>query len=691
MDTREYQVGGWRVVPKELRLTREQNGEVQAETLPKKVFDVLLQLIQAPGHSVSRDTLVETVWQGNAAVGNRGITNAIYQLRKLLAEGDQEVIRTIAKTGYQLLLPVETIETAPEPPPYEQNGFFSHRWGLISGLAIALLVGLSWSWPRTPKPPASYGKPTPLTYLEGVEETPALSPDGRYLAFMWERYNEPGRIFIQDLSRPDASLRQISFSNDNESNPSWSPDGSQLAFQRVDDAGRCDVWIKTLETLEEHRITSCVQERFHRALDWSPSGRFLAVIDKVPQQEHSAVFLYDLTTHERRQLTRPEQGQRDNQLAWAHNSDTLAFIRYQGAYWAELYTTDIDGGITQQTNDRASIHGLSWSRDDATLVFNSMRDGGHSLWQIALEDGNLQPMHRDLTPFNIEALPEPGHYAYVRHASLEYLQVWQGESEHRIESAGRDLYGTLSPDGERMAFLSNRSGRFEIWLARRDGRSARALSHNEGSMELPAWSPDSEKLVAPIISTEEGEETRLVLFDLTHNRRQVLLQDKHQYRNPQWLADGNSLLVASNRSGSWQIWQLDLASGHLTQRTENGGIFARQDAQGVLYFTRPNVPGLWRKQGDGTSEVLIEELSTDDWGNWALNETGVVYLHRAVDVDELVVWADGERRVQQEFERGSIKIHRSLSLDQNGHLLLTRLGKREANIVTIAPRAANGA
>ncbi|MBW3139559.1 winged helix-turn-helix domain-containing protein [Ferrimonas balearica] len=685
MDTREYQVGEWRIVPNELRLIRERDGEVQEQTLPKKVFDVLLQLIQAPGHSVSRDSLVAEIWQGNVAVGNRGITNAIYQLRKLLAEGDQEVIRTIAKTGYQLLLPVQTFE--PEAPASTASTPSTpHRyWGLAAAVLMALLAGLVWSWPGAPKPPLSYGKPTPLTYLEGVEETPALSPDGRYLAFMWERYNEPGRIFIQDLSQPDASLRQISFSNDNESNPSWSPDGRQLAFLRVDDAGRCDVWIKTLDTLEEHRITSCVQERFHRALDWSPSGRYLAVIDKVPQQEHSAVFLYDLTSHERRQLTQPQQGQRDNQLAWAHNSDTLAFIRYQGAYWAELYTLDLAGKLAQRTHDRASIHGLSWSRDDGALVFNSMRDGGHSLWQIRLDTDEIEPLHRDLTPFNIEALAEPDHYAYVRHASLEYLQVWRGEDQHRIESAGRDLYGSLSPGGERMAFLSNRSGRFEIWLAQRDGRSARALSQNEGAMELPAWSPDGQQLVAPVISSVEGE-TRLVLYDLRNSQRKVLLQDSHQYRNPQWLADGNSLLVASNRSGSWQIWQLELASGQLTQRTENGGIFAREDAEGALYFTRPNVPGLWRKAGESDSETVIEELSTDDWGNWALTGDGVLYLHRAVDADELVLWTPQQRSVQQEFERGSIKIHRSLSVDAQGQVLLTRLGRREANIVTIAPR-----
>ncbi|MBY5993692.1 winged helix-turn-helix domain-containing protein [Ferrimonas balearica] len=678
MGTTEYQVSGWHVIPSELRLSRAQ----QEETLPRKVFEVLMHLLESPGHTVSRDTLIEAVWDGNAAVGNRGITNAIYQLRKLLAQGDDEVIRTIAKTGYQLLLPVTELT----PEPIELAAPASRRaqpWLLASALVVALLVGLSWSWPKPAPAPLSYGKPTPLTYLEGVEENPALSPDGRYLAFMWERHNEPARIFIQDLKQPEAPLRQVSFSRNTESSPSWSPDGTRLAFLRVADTGQCDVWIKTLDTLDEHRVTTCVQERFHKALDWSPSGRYLAVIDKVPQQEHSAVFLYDLTTNERRQLTQPAKGQGDNQLAWAHGDDELAFIRYSGAYQAELYTVDLAGKEQQLTDDRASIHGLTWSRDDRALVFNSMRDGGHSLWRLDRASGSLHPMVRDLTPFNIEALAEPDHYAYVRHASLEYLQSWHGEAHTNIESAGRDLYATLAPDGESMAFLSNRSGQFELWTAQRDGKGARALTRKEGLPDLPAWSLDGRQLVAAL--SMEGKTTSLVRFDLAQNQRQILLQDDHLYRNPQWSADGLSLVMSSNRGGSWQIWQLDLKSGQLTQRTEQGGVFARTDRLGRLFFTRPNESGLWVKEEEAPARKLIEELATDDWGNWVLMEDGLLYLRRGAERDELVHWTPEGQEVVQGFERGSIKIHRSLSRDEQGRLMLTRLGRREANILAIAP------
>ncbi|WP_341502499.1 winged helix-turn-helix domain-containing protein [Gallaecimonas sp. GXIMD4217] len=677
MKSGEYQVGAWLVIPAELRLKRND----REETLPPKVFEVLLQMLQAPGHTVSREQLIEQVWQGNEAVGQRGITNAIYQLRKLLADDDQEAIRTIAKTGYQLLLPVRAPAKESEAEPATRKRPWP--WGLA---VLLVAVALAWAyWLSLAPTVPGYGKARPLTFLEGVEETPALSRDGRYLAFMWERLDEPARIFIQDLQRPDAALRQISFSDDNESNPSWSPDGRRLAFLRMDSTGRCDVYIKDLDDLKESRITSCDQERFHRVLDWSPSGRYLAVIDKVPGQEHTAVFLYDLQSHERRQLTHPSDGERDNQLAWAHGRDELAFVRFQGAMTADLYLVDLKERESRLTKDEASIHGLIWSRDDDQLAFNSMRDGSHNLWLYLLADDSIHSLYRDQTPFNLIALPEPGHYAYVRHAALEYLQGWDGQQQVDIKSSGRDLYGILSPDGERVAFLSNRSGQFELWVARRDGAQARPLTEGEGLMELPAWSADGSQLVSAIVAGK-GQAPGLVLFDLAADRRRILLQDGHQYRNPQWNPDGRSLLVASSRSGTWQIWRLDLPSGQLTQLTQQGGQFARQGKDGRLYFTRHHEAGLWVQETDGESRLLIADLAADDWGNWVLTPQGILYVRRDHDMDRLVLWQqDGEVTVERSFDRGSIKINRSLSMDERGRLMLTRLGRREANIMAIAP------
>ncbi|GAA5189943.1 winged helix-turn-helix domain-containing protein [Ferrimonas gelatinilytica] len=698
MKNEEYRAGSWRIFPAELRLELETPQGRRVETLPPKVFEVLLYLVQSPGQTVARQRLIDEIWQGNVAVGSRGITNAIYQLRKLLADGESEVIRTIAKTGYQLLLPVTLPEpeagSEPEPTQSQPNRFDFPHWP-VAILTLALLLAVAaWQWwPKTQSLPKaiSYGQPVPLTYLDGVEETPTLSPDGRYLAFMWERANEPARIFIQDLIRPEASLRQISFSEYSESSPTWSPDGKKIAFVRLDPTGRCDVWIKTLATLEEHRITTCVQPRFHRVLDWSPSGRYLAMIDKAPNSEQTVVFLYDLETHERRQISEPESGQWDNQLVWAHGRDELAFVRFLGGFRADLYRIATEGEATRLTWDEASIHGLSWSRDDQSIVFNSMRDGGHSLWQLFVDEGHLRPLHRDQTPFNIVALAEQDHYAYVRHAALEYLQGWNGQMEKAISSAGRDLYGTLSPDGQRLAFLSNRTGRFEIWVAQKDGRAARPLTQREGVRDLPAWSPDGDRLVVTL-ARPEGVGSQLVMFNLEENQRKILLQDGHQYRNPYWSADGKSLLISSTRSGAWQIWRLDLISGQLSQLTEDGGVYAQEDGKGDLYYSRPNESGLWRKAPTGESERVILDLASNDWGNWTLQGNEVVYLRRHTDADQLVRWEPDESgsdayKVIGSFERGSIKINRSLSMDGQGRIMLTRLGRQEANILAISPRS----
>lgn len=441
--------------------------------------------------------------------------------------------------------------------------------------------------------------------------------------------------------------------------------------------------MKDVDSLQEYRVTTCMQQRFHQALHWSPSGRYLAIIDRVPQGEHGAVFLFDLLTNERRQLTRPEQGSSDNQLSWAHHTDQLLVVRQQNKL-AQLLVVDLDGNSRTLTGYDAPIHGLAWSHDDSYVVFNSMRDGGHALWQLDSEGGTPVALHRDLTPFNLIALPGKDQFAYSRHASQEYLQ-WQNDgTETRLDSAGRDLYGTLSPDGSHMAFMSNRSGQFEVWLTSNDGESEKMVTHREGLTDIPAWSANSKQLLIPV-SGEQEVGTKMLLYDLDSGERRLLWQDEHQYRNPQWSPDGRSVIVASNRSGRWQLWERLLGKGRWEKLTERGGLFGRRMADGRLVFTRPNQPGLWYKMPGQPSQLVVKELAADDWGNWLLLKQGVLFLRRSTERDELVLWDLDSYQVVAEYPHASIKIHRSLSGPSLENLVLTRLNQREANIMAITP------
>ena len=93
-----YRCGDWQVFPQQLEI---HVGE-RVHRLALKPMLVLLRLLKDQGQVVSRQQLIDEVWEGNSYVAPRGINNAIWQLRKVLGTSPLN-IETVPKQGYRLL------------------------------------------------------------------------------------------------------------------------------------------------------------------------------------------------------------------------------------------------------------------------------------------------------------------------------------------------------------------------------------------------------------------------------------------------------------------------------------------------------------------------------------------------------------------------------------------------------------
>ncbi|WLQ16564.1 winged helix-turn-helix domain-containing protein [Hahella aquimaris] len=112
-DYEEMQIGEWRINVETNRLYRE----AAEHQLSDKVCKVLLALAENPGRTVSRETLIQKVWNENEYVGEQALNTAIWQLRKAFNDSSEapEYIETIPKKGYRLLKEVSIIPYAPKP------------------------------------------------------------------------------------------------------------------------------------------------------------------------------------------------------------------------------------------------------------------------------------------------------------------------------------------------------------------------------------------------------------------------------------------------------------------------------------------------------------------------------------------------------------------------------------------------
>jgi Tol biopolymer transport system component len=196
-----------------------------------------------------------------------------------------------------------------------------------------------------------------------------------------------------------------------------------------------------------------------------------------------------------------------------------------------------------------------------------------------------------------------------------------------ISSTRTDWSTQFSPDGRRVAFESDRSGQFEIWLADPDGSNAVQLT----SMDAPAsgdprWSPDGQTIA--FNSNLEGQQ-EIYLIPAGDGKPRRLTSHPANDQLPSFSRDGNWIYFGSNRTGQDQIWKIPASGGEAAQVTHNGGYvaFEAPDGASVYYTQTPYAPSaLWRLPTSGGQPVKVLEGVV--WRAFVILERGIYYINR---------------------------------------------------------------
>ena len=423
-------------------------------------------------------------------------------------------------------------------------------WAALGAAALATAITVGFlAWRRGGADPSLVpGQIVRLTDLPGPETFPSLSPDGTFFVYS-KVINGNFDLFLQRL----AGGKPINLTADSPAHdyqPAFSPDGQQIAFRSEREGGGIFFMGATGESVK--RLTDF---GFNPA--WSPDGREIAVATEGvfgPRRRSSLsqIVRINVATGEQQPL-----GAQDGvQPAWSPKGLRIAFWGVaQPGNRRVIWTIPVDGGPPVPVVDDAFYNWSPvWSPDGRFLYFASDRSGSMNLWRVAVEErsgrvlGTPEPIttssewsalpslsrdgHRlvyatesnrsfvELVPFNPKTgqVAGPPSLAYQGARAIlscdispdgAWLALWASSPEEDLllmrpdgsdlrqltNDPERDRTPYWSPDGRRILFSSNRSGKYEAWTIRPDGSGLTQITHiPDQPVFYPFWSPDGQQI-----------------------------------------------------------------------------------------------------------------------------------------------------------------------------------------------------
>ncbi len=534
------------------------------------------------------------------------------------------------------------------------------RRTIVAASALGLVVILAslawWRFRRTGTEPVSPPTLVPFTTYPGVETTPAISPDGRQMAFAWDGDRGADLDIYVKLIGPGTPLRLTSNPAD-ETQPTWSPDGGQIAFLRRSANGAEGLSVPALGGPERRLGQAALFSSM--ALAWSPDGKFLAIVDRDSSKGPYSIFLLSVETGEKRKLTSPPaQVVGDSQPAFSPDGRILAFNRQDSSGIGDIYLLPVAGGEARRlTTDNRAIGGLAWTPDCREIVFASVRAGSNALWRVRTSGGEPERVagagQNAMSP---SVSLQQNRLAYTE--AFANSNIWrleipgQGSSQppvKLISSTRFDVNPQFSPDGKKIAFVSTRSGSWEIWVCESEGSNALQLTHFDGPLAgSPRWSPDGQRIAFD--SRPEGHADIFVIGAQGGSPRRLTTETSEDIV-PSWSRDGRWIYFSSNRTGSLQIWKIPAEGGHAIQLTKGGGFesFEAPDGKFLYYAKGRGAAGIWKVPVEGGEETAVPELATAGFYRyWAVTDRGIYFVPQETRPKTALKFFEfGSRQVKQ--------------------------------------------
>jgi len=481
----------------------------------------------------------------------------------------------------------KAVEAAPEVPTRRQSR--SLAWGLAAAVGIAAgLAGFVAHIALTNHTPQQEIRVQRLTDLVGLEETPALSPDGKTVAFVAV---EKGRRQIWVRLLAGGTPLAITKDDADHYGPRWAPDSASLIYYT---AGA--IWEVPALGGTARKIVSALGPG-----DFSHDGKSLAYFRLQDGATELALGARDQSTA--RAVTKLSGGTVYSNLRWSPDDQSLAF-QAEGtgtSFVSKLMVAAVSSGEQRQAaGGDVMLSGFAWIPDGSGLIVSSAQGSTmaypptYNVWTVPRGRGTQAQLSFGEFSYESPDVNPQGNLVLSRVRSQS--DVWKfpvtgDPADNALRGSritrqtGQVQSVTASPDESEVAFLSDNGGHANVWVARVSNGEMRPVTREfdpRSLVAVPYWSPRGEWInFLSNRNTNGGDVTLWLAKPDGSDARDLGMVGAWVC----WSPDGNSLYYSTQEKNVLQIRKVPVAGGQPVTVRDDNAIGCAADTS-TLYYAR---------------------------------------------------------------------------------------------------------
>lgn len=502
-----------------------------------------------------------------------------------------------------------------------------------AGLAAILAAWTVLAQMRSEWSSVAMGATRQLTNNPGLELDPAISPDGKLIAYA-AGTAERMRIHVRPASGGDAV--EVSGEAGRQHRwPTWSPDGSQLAFLATEgDRGATPARLVVVPALGGARRVIGEGLSFFSTPSWSPDGQRIAypVGDTILIRDVHGGASRSLPARPRigssRAISTSSSTWAIHSLAWSPDGQRFAFVSGNPSFVfgstafgnlgpSSIWTASLDGGPPNRvTTGPFTFANPVWTPDSRGILYTSNADGAWDVYHHAIDDagrpdGEPRRLTTGLSANGISLSRDGSRLAYsllairsnIFAAPISAGGVTPGAALRQVTDENQTIETVdVTSDGKWLVFESNRAGRSHIYTMPVAGGGLLQLTDGPSEDFAPKWSPDGRRIAFMRREPSKDYLRDVYVMHADGGNQTRLTADTLDDSYPNWSPDGRQVMFAQiptgtmisalSAEGRWSVPARDSGRGKWTSDgryrlfNQRGDLYAQADGLKARLLTR---------------------------------------------------------------------------------------------------------